>query len=134
MTGKSPQAPASRPGGQPLQPALLDSFGPDCLAPEACARLLARLLNPHGLSCPACGRVAEPSPRLLAGGRARCTGCGRRFTAFSGTLMAGCKLPPHQVALMLLLLALGHDNATVAALARVSAETARAWRAKLEAA
>ncbi|MCF8064999.1 MAG: hypothetical protein K9K36_07135 [Desulfarculaceae bacterium] len=134
MISKSPQAPSGGPLGPAFPQALLAGFGPDCLAFKACARLLVELLNPGGVGCPACGSTADPSPQLTTGGRVRCTHCGRRFTAFSGTLLEGCKISLQQAALIFLLLALGQDNATVATLAGVSAETARSWRAKLEAA
>ncbi len=134
MISQQNQKPNHTPGAPSLQRSLLAGFGPRCLDEVACARLLAYGLKPDGLICPSCGCQASAVVYPLPPRRIRCTGCGRRFTAFSGTVLEGCKLPVPQVALMLLLLALGHDNATVAALAGVSAETARVWRAKLEAA
>lgn len=104
------------------------------MAGDACAHLLGRVLNPGGAACPACGQIVKHEGHFHLGRRIRCTACGRRFTAFSGTVLEGCKLSLEQVTLVCLLLALGQDNATVAELAGISAETARSWRAKLGAA
>jgi DNA-binding NarL/FixJ family response regulator len=63
-------------------------------------------------------------------GRIRCT-CGRWFNARSEHPAEGTHLSARQVILLCLLLALGHDNQTIAYYVGVSSETVRCWRKEL---
>lgn len=120
------------PGG--LAPSrVLAAFGAGFLDQEACRRYLLAVLHPRGPVCPHC---RQPLPtaqhqRWQALERLQCA-CGRWITAATGTILHGAKISPAQVVLLALCLALGLEDAALASIVGVSAETARQWRARLE--
>lgn len=116
-----------------LSPArALAALAPDFLDAHRCRAWLAAQLHPTGPACPHC-RLPVPQaqrPRWLAWRRLQCTACGRSYRATTGTILAGCKLTPQQVVLLLLLLGLGQKPGAIARAVGCSAETVREWRAR----
>jgi hypothetical protein len=82
----------------------------------ACYRWLLDRLYPRGLRCPRCG---DSDLRVHRRHRApvldyRCTGCGRVFNLFTGTALAGTRLRPSEVVLILRGFAQGQTTARLA--------------------
>jgi transposase-like protein len=104
------------------------------LAPGPVRRWLIDRLHPRGPECPHCGLPVSGEARLEAfwdRRRLECPQCGRWFTAFSGTILQGCKLDEPTVYLLAVYLALGWDASRIAAALNISAETVRVWRHRL---
>ena len=108
----------------------------DVLDFSACTALLVQALHPGGGACPGCGSPPGTDvarARFLAGQAMRCPGCGRRWTAFSGTFLAGARLDPRQLAGMVVLQGLGLTDGQVGRLLGIDRSTATRWRSKLAA-
>lgn len=127
----------TRGGTRAVLPAqVFDAFGPDFLAADRCREWLLALLHPAGPACPWCGK-ALASGRLVSSfrqmGRVQCTGCGRFFTALSGTLLSKTGLDPAGYVLLCLLLAMGVGDQAIAGKLGVNRETVRRWRQRFAA-
>ena len=112
---------------------VVESFGPDFLDRERCREWVLERLHGHDPACPECGGLLDDPRRLArwrANGRIRCGGCGKFYSATTGTFMAGSRLGFRQVVLLALLMGLGLSNAQAAAILGCSAEAARLWRAR----
>ena len=111
-----------------------DRFSPGILDHQACCRLLAGLLHPAGPACPDCGQAIEAGPSRRAFerfARVHCRGCGRWFTAASGTILQGAKLTAGQIVLLAVFLALEVETVKIAGILAVSPETVRQWKQRL---
>jgi transposase-like protein len=95
----------------------------------AAHRLLLSWLHPSGPACPVCGLSVSAGRRRQwwAGGRVRCTGCGKWFTGYSASALHGAKLSARQIVLLALLAGLGAAPSEAARLAGINPETARIW-------
>ena len=123
--------------------AQLPGLSPSAFAAELCplnldatrtARALYQPLHPAGPRCPACRTELDSQARVhfWAGERLRCSACGKRFTARTGTKLNGCRLTEPQLYLVLVLTGLGLTPTVVAKLVGTSSETVRQWVRKLE--
>ena len=112
----------------------LEALGAAILDQDAVRRWIIGRLHPHGPRCPHCHAAAPEAQHAawLAGGRLECPGCGRWHTAFSRTMLHGCKLEPRQIYLLALGLALGLGPKQTARAAGVSTETVRVWAGRFE--
>lgn len=122
---------------RPVLPAqVLETFGPDLLESDRCREWLLAQLHPAGPACPWCGKAVS-SPRLRLSwqnlGRVQCIGCGRFFTALSGTLLSKTGLDPAAYVLLGLLLSLGAGDQAIAGKLGVNRETVRRWRQRFAA-
>jgi|GEM_PF-835282 len=127
----------TRGGTRAVLPAqVFDAFAPDFLAADRCRDWLFWQFHPAGPACPWCGKAVS-SPRLRMSwrslGRVQCTGCGRFFTALSGTLLSKTGLDPAGYVLLCLLLALGVGDQAIAGKLGVNRETVRRWRQRFAA-
>ena len=89
----------------------------DLLDVEACYAKLVALLHPDGLACPRCGshegltihrRHRDPVLDF------RCSGCGRVFNAWTGTVLQGTQRRPAEILLILRGFAQGVSTARLA--------------------
>jgi transposase-like protein len=87
-------------------------------------------LNPDGATCPSCGQDQDSSRLELFYSlkRIKCSSCGRRFSALSGSALEGTQLEPRQIVTMLALFRMGRPNADIARAARMSRSTVLRWR------
>ena len=127
----------TRGGTRPVLPAqVMEIFGPDFLAADRCREWLLAKFHPAGPACPSCGKAVS-SPRLRLSwqslGRVQCVGCGRFFTALSGTLLSKTGLDCQGYVLLCLLLALGAGDQAIAGKLGVNRETVRRWRQRFAA-
>ena len=95
-----------------------------------CREWLINELNPGGVNCPSCGQAQDSSRLQLVYSlkRIRCCSCGRKFSAFTGTVFEGTQLGPRQIVVMLMLMRMGRPNADIARAARISRSTVSRWR------
>lgn len=124
-------------GGAPVKSApdlhlaVLNSLTADCLSEPHCISLLCCAAIGDPAKCPHCHAPVESNASLYryrAGKKNKCRRCGRWFTWRTNTVFRGSKLSASQLVLVAACLALGHDNKTIAQLARCSSETVRTWR------
>jgi transposase-like protein len=89
----------------------------DLLDPQACYAKLVALLHPDRLACPRCGsheglkvhrRHRDPVLDY------RCSGCGRVFNAWTGTILQGTQRRPAEILLILRGFAQGVSTARLA--------------------
>ena len=129
----APVNPGRKPRGLSAA-AVLERFRFEVLDVDRCRELLIEVLHPRGLVCRVCGcedfsGIQEVTFRRF--GRVQCRGCGRFFTARSGTVLEGSGLSEQQVVMIAAGVALGLHTPNIADLARVHPETVRRWRGKL---
>ncbi len=113
---------------------VLERFGVEVLGLDRCRELLIGLLHPRGMVCGECGHrdfsgIQEATFRRF--GRVQCGGCGRFFTARSGTILEGSGLNERQTVMLAAGVGLWLSSPVIAGLAQVHPETVRRWRAKL---
>ncbi len=90
----------------------------DCLGliseHKARAWLLDRF-HPRGLACPDCGAVQdhERAGKMFDLKKVCCSSCGRSINALVGSILQNALISPQQMALMLVLFKLGHNNAVI---------------------
>lgn len=95
-----------------------------------CRKWLVHELNPDGANCPSCGQDQDSSRLQLVYSlkRIKCSSCGRKFSAYTGTVFEGTQLGPRQIVIMLMLFRMGRSNADIARAAKMSRSTAARWR------
>jgi transposase-like protein len=89
----------------------------DLMDEDACSAQLVAILHPNGLACPRCG--AREGLKVHRRYRApvlddRCTGCGRVFNAFTGTVLHKTHYRPSEILLVLRGIAQGETTARLA--------------------
>jgi hypothetical protein len=109
--------------------AVLAMFGADFLVESFCRMWILGKLHPAGADCPGCGKDILLRT-FWDGGRVKCDGCGKYFTALTGTFLSGCHLSFREIVLLALLLALEVPDKQIAAVIKMSAENVRLWRLK----
>jgi transposase-like protein len=105
------------------------SFGLDMIKYEDCARWAVSRLHPDGANCPHCSTPVSASAmeRYRTLEQVRCSGCGRKFTAATGTLLCCSKLELREIYLIGVLLHLGVPTKRIAALLDVHPGTVGDW-------
>jgi hypothetical protein len=102
--------------------------------PEACRRFVLSRIHPGGIRCPGCREVIPDGPkriRLMAGGRVLCSG-GRRFTAVTGTALAGSHMDDRTTVLLAFLAGEGIRPGRIAEITGLDRSTVRTWIERLE--
>ncbi|HBJ74409.1 MAG TPA: hypothetical protein DDY86_02540 [Syntrophaceae bacterium] len=111
---------------------VLKVFNVNFLDYEFARMWVLKRLHPHGAYCPGCG-AAIPEKKLRrfwSNGRLSCRGCGKYFTALTGTFIAGCQLDFRGLIILAFLLALGVHDKEIARITEMSRENVRLWRLK----
>ncbi|MFZ5587029.1 MAG: transposase [Thermodesulfobacteriota bacterium] len=115
---------------------VLEAFGPEFLDAAACRDWILAQAHPAGPACPWCDKPVS-SPRTQTTwqnlGRVQCTGCGRFFTALTGTALNKTGLDCRGYVLLCLLLALGAGDQAIARKLNLNRETVRRWRLRFAA-
>ena len=96
-----------------------------------CREWLVSELHPEGAFCPSCGHDhnSESVLQLVYSlKRIRCRSCGRKFSAYSGTVFEHTRLGPRQIVAMLTLFRMGRSNAEIARAANMNRSTVSRWR------
>lgn len=108
---------------------------------QACYDKLVTLLHPQGLRCPDCGRAdalrihgreREPVVRYRCHPNAARPGCGRSFTAFSGTVLARTDKKPSVILLLLRGFAQGVPTAKLARELNLARPTLHVFRRRVQ--
>ena len=94
-----------------------------------CRDEILHSLHPQGACCPACMATLSriSSQRFWAAKRVRCAGCGKFFTATSGTVFDGWRVDFRELALMFFLVTLGIPGGRIADILHRDPDTIR-WR------
>lgn len=125
----------------------IQPFFKDLLDRDLCREWLIDWLHPEGPGCPRCG--AAPSDRATVswkkGMRVCCHGCKKYYTAFTGSILAGSQMRPHELAVMFFLIGLCSKTTgglarqysflsakTISEVVGVSVDTVKLWGRKLE--
>ena len=106
------------------------SFGPKFLDEAECRRWVLARLHGSRACCPGCGAElsGKHADRFWEVRRVRCSGCGKKFSATTGTMMANTQLAFAQVFLMAVLLAKGLGNPEIGKVIGCDPETVRLWK------
>lgn len=108
-----------------LAPKLLDEI-------ESRAWILEQLHGyPPIVACPDCRFIVTRTRQVMAfthGLYVTCPECGRKFSATTGTFIAGTHQDFRTIFLLAVLLATGLDNNQISKVLGVTAETVRLWR------
>lgn len=112
---------------------VLKEFGADCLDPTIARQILYAAVHPEGPQCPHCKHhPGEPkASHWWYGRRVFCEQCGRYYTATTATDLHKCKMPPAQLVLLIVCLALELSTGRIADLVGVSRDTVCSWRERL---
>lgn len=111
-----------------------DVFGANFFDRDVCRQWVINRLHASGTNCPECGAAIPEKfhDRFWSGERIKC-GCGKFFTALTGTFLSGCSLDFREVILLAVLLYLGVGNKQIAEFLKMTPESIRLWRQKFEA-
>ena len=98
-----------------------------------CNSWVMLMLHHAGVGCPGCGAGLTEAQRgsFFDQRRVRCAGCGKYFSATSGTFLSGVQIDFRQLVLMFYLIGIGVDDATVAA--AVNLDKTTVWRYRKQA-
>lgn len=102
--------------------------------PNKCESWLRAQFHGGGLpGCPDCGRKPEgkPARTIQAGGRIKCSACGRFFTWWKGTIFESSRIEPVEFVIMRIALAVGMDHQTTAQLIGRSGPAVMKWNKKI---
>jgi transposase-like protein len=111
----------------------LQDFSAKFLDEDKCIRWILSRLHPDNAYCPSCGTIILDSQRLQhfwGCERLKCKQCGVFFTALTDTIFSGSHMSLREVYLMMLLIAAGFKNRTIAEKLNISNESVRLWRSK----
>lgn len=109
-------------------------FGTVCVETWAAERVLSQLY-PGGPKCASCGQPITGKRALETfwrGERTYCAACGSKFSPRAGTILAESHLTYAQFEIICVLLAVGSDHHTIAALAGIHSGTVAAWHSKIK--
>ena len=111
---------------------VLEVFNANFLDYEFARMWVLKRMHPHGAYCPGCGAAIPDNKlrRFWSNGRMSCRGCGKYFTALTGTFIAGCQLDFRGLIILAFLLALGAHDKEIARITEMSRENVRLWRLK----
>lgn len=107
---------------------------PQMIDPEKCESWLRAQFHRGDLpGCPDCGRKPEgkPARTIKAGGRIKCSACGKFFTWWKGTLFEGSRVNPVEFVVLRIALAAEMDHKSIAQLIGRSAQSVRQWSKKV---
>jgi len=102
---------------------------------EALCRSWVMLRIHHaGAGCPECGTGLTESQRLsfFNQRRVRCSGCGKYFSATTGTFICRTKLDYRQLVLMYFLIGIGVDDEKISTALNVDKTTVWKYRKQIE--
>lgn len=87
-----------------------------------------------GAGCPECGTGLTPVQRVsfFDQKRIRCSGCGKYYSATTGTFICGMKLDYRQLVMMNYLIGIGVDDAKISAALKVDKTTVWKYRKQIE--
>jgi transposase-like protein len=110
----------------------------DLLDTDACLEWLEQHFHPEGLSCPHCAATHKMARffRVNHGSGIpvyRCGRCDGIYHLYSGTVFAGCHLPPQQVVLLLEGVLQGKSSKQMARELGLTEKTVLKWRHRLQA-
>lgn len=111
-------------------------FGMDLIKFDDCARWLVSRLHPDGVKCPGCSVPVIEEKRLQrfkAMEQIRCSECGKKFTAKTGTILNETKLEAREIYLLAVLICLEVSAPHIATILRVHVDTVRNWQSKFQA-
>jgi transposase-like protein len=114
----------------------LKEFNATFLDETRCRRMVINMMSAGKIVCPGCGEGLsddKATENYFRGERIKCKRCDKYFTALTDTFLSWSQIGYGQVFLLAALLALGHDNETIAHIIGVSPETVRNWRKKFAA-
>lgn len=105
------------------------AFSQEMISEGMCLTWVVSNLHPSGGSCPACSApIADGSrQRFFQLEQIRCPECGKKFTAATGTRLAGSKLAPRQIYLLAVLLHLGVTTSKIAGVLKCHVDTVVSW-------
>ncbi|MDY6903709.1 MAG: transposase [Thermodesulfobacteriota bacterium] len=105
-------------------------FSPEFLDDERCQEFLFTILHRNGSRCPECnGRLNDrKTSRFWHGKTVKCSGCGKIFTAKTGTILAGKSLNAKDILLMFWLIKRNFSDIDIAKIISCHRETVRLWR------
>ena len=102
---------------------------------ENCRAWILDKLHPDGACCPGCHRAIDEHRRLdhfFKGERLRCQGCGKYFSALTGTILNGAHLDMRGLFLLAVLSGAGISDKIIASKLNITRESVRLWRLKFE--
>jgi len=111
----------------------VQAFGVDFLDETACRMwILKSLHGESAVQCPECGSelTEKGLQRFWSGCRVRCCGCGKFFTALTGTVLSGVHLEFRAIMLIAVFLFFGVKADYIATKLSISTETVRIWKNK----
>lgn len=111
-------------------------FGMDLIKFEDCSRWLVSRLHRDGVSCPGCSVAVTDDKRLERFRlleQIRCTACGKKFTAATGTILGESKLEAREVYLLAAMIWMEVPPRRMAEVLRVHQDTIRNWQLKFQA-
>lgn len=109
-------------------------FGPEYLDESRCRGWILGRIHPRGAFCPGCGRPVDDGRRALrfwSGKRLSCIGCGKKFTALTGTCLSGMHLDYRSLFFMLHMLDAGYSATEISGRIECDPTTVRNWRRRL---
>ena len=94
---------------------IAESINPDFFDPDNCRQWLLERLHPKGPSCPWCGVAirGRAAARFWLLKQMKCQACGRKFTARTGTNLAGLKAGCRELVMFCLMLEAGYPMARI---------------------
>ena len=109
---------------------VFSAINPGFLDEDIIRHWIVHRLHHAGARCPTCGAKIQPAQRQrwVALKSIVCRNCNYKFTATTGTFLAGCQLHPHEVFFLFLMIRCGLTNREIADHMHCSAETIRLWR------
>lgn len=111
-------------------------FGMDLIKFDDCSRWLVTRLHPDGCFCPGCSVEITGSSRLerfRQMEQIRCTECGKKFTAKTGTILNETKLEAREIYLLACMIKWKVSPNEIADTLKVHVDTVRNWQSKFQA-
>ncbi len=105
----------------------------ELLNSQSCLNWLLLKLHPNGIHCYKCRQaLPENSIKKFAElRRVQCKACGKRYTAFTGTIMEGAKISPDDFFLLAFLFTFDLRTKDIVEITRLSRQVIAVWRRKI---